>query len=227
VGKKKKQPQPPQPDDDGYIKTGMYERRVFSPDKLDELRAAIEANLEEAKRPAYETLEAILDQSKQIAMPFLDGPYSVSETLAMLRKGNVRIHVLDVGQGPQRFFEKQHLTEQARDAIEALHKVLDIENSDCGGRLFANALALGRLLERIYVRPFEPLVAQRKRSVESIDKINRNRPTAETLKRDAKEAIEKAKLEYPARSSDTNFIKTKAAESLGIQKRALNTRLSK
>jgi len=221
MGKKKKTPKPGA---DGILRTGIYQRRV-TPKKMagDELGAALDQWADEANRPASEHLQAIRDSLKQIAMPFLDGPCSDQQTHAG------RIRVLDVGEGPQRFSEKPDLDEQARDAIEALEIVRAVAHNLDGNQdlLFRTTLRLGRLLERIGVRQFEPLVALRKRSDEAIDKINRNRPTAETLKRDAKEAIEKAKLEYPSRSSDANFIKTKAAESLGIQKRALNTRLSK
>lgn len=62
----------------------------------------------------------------------------------------------------------------------------------------------------------------------SLSDHNKDRSArSENLKKQAEEAIEEVKADYSHRAHNIDFIKQKAAEKIGISKRALNKRLSK
>ncbi len=98
------------------------------------------------------------------------------------------------------------------------------------GSLVEAAMRLGTLEERIQIRPFDEYVRTRNGQLRAIDAVNTvKKLNAEsgTLRAKALAAIEQAKLDFPKRDTDIDYIKTKAAASLGITKRALNSRLSR
>ncbi len=126
--------------------------------------------------------------------------------------------------------------EAALDAFDAISDIRSLESHVGEDNTLTGDLAwviqgaynLGRAVERMQVRQFEPLVSRAKTQLVTIKKINAEKLNESgNLKQKALEAIEQAKRENPDRADDKNTIKIKAAEILGIGKRALNTRLSK
>lgn len=121
------------------------------------------------------------------------------------------------------------------DAIDCMHQVRSMSDhigdddslTDDLGWIISAAFHLGRISEKMKIRPFEPFVRSRMASNASIEKINELRPSTAELKLEAEEAIAKAKHENISRIDEIDLIKIKAAETLGISKRALNKRLAK
>jgi hypothetical protein len=94
--------------------------------------------------------------------------------------------------------------------------------------LIADSIEFGRTLERLQVRAFEKEVFGKQRSIEALDLHNsKQKLEVDRLSAEAIDAIKKTELAYPGRVEDRHFIKTKAADLLGIKVRALNSRLSK
>jgi len=144
-------------------------------------------------------------------------------------------YALDLGDGWQGYRLADDLSEQVRDLIDCMNELrvlsshISSEDTLSGDLTWVvfTSFKLGRLAEKIQIRRFEPLVMSRRRSDAAVDEINSKRPKAEELKHEAEKAIQEAKVKYPKRKGDRDFIKSKAAESLGIKKRALNIRLGK
>jgi hypothetical protein len=74
----------------------------------------------------------------------------------------------------------------------------------------------------------EQKLHSKSRSVDALKSENRSKANKATrLREEAIEALAKAEQAYPDRASDVHFLKLKAAESLGITRRAFNLRLRK
>lgn len=161
----------PQPDGDGRLSTGIY-RRYVGPRKRND-PDAIEFKLDEwasrINRPATTDLDRIRHGLWEYVRPWLDGPLNTEAC----RQQGVTVRVLDDGHGPRPYRSKpmldrqeQWLQDAIRDAFNALNEIRVIRhNLRPGGNLdlvFRAAYQLGRLCERIGIRPFEPLVAAEK-----------------------------------------------------------------
>lgn len=200
-------------------------RQMFRPliepylERIDDLEAEIQKTIPGAK---------VKMPSETGGIPVIDLP--VAAPLPF------KFRILNLGDGyfPYRVNLDQDArtleVEKAGDALSALYEIRDIERANAlkdFHALFVATLELGRLLEKVRVRKFEPLVLGKKAQQQALAKYNSDRPSSEALRRQAMEAMEQAEIDHPERKSDRNFIKEKAAKKLGISKRALNTRLSK
>lgn len=219
-----------QPNADGFLRTGIYQRRAvpedISPEKSE--RRFKEWIDKLKNRPSIQAwLNDWLECCAEIIRPHIDD------------NGHTT-YALNLGDGWRPYRIVDEISDsveaaQVRDAIDCMNEVRSMsghigdDDSLTGdlGWVINAAFRLGHMSEKMKIRPFEPLVASRKRSDAALHKINRYKPSSEELKHKAKDAIKLAEAEYPTRKSDTDFIKTKAAESLDISKRALNLRLNK
>ena len=112
-----------QPDDDGFLRTGIYQRYVGKPNPLsfEEFKDYCIRGAESFSKPASERLQEIREELKEIVMPFLEGP---------LQKDSIdytkvsKYHCVDFGDGIQVFRELpmevgNPEAEQFRNALES------------------------------------------------------------------------------------------------------------
>lgn len=229
----------PQPDADGILRTGIYTRinkgakpRPYDPQLLERWH-------NENSRPLADRLRGYRAKLAGIVEPFIERP-PVSNASWDAHKPGLYGHINLTGESEYcrqlpEIESGEVEANRARDAIAALRCLDSVEHNlaqcsgpgDCVKLLFLDAYELGRTGERLSIRHFEPDVLARRKSNDVLDDHNAKRPSAADLKREAEAAIESAKQSYPGRVGDDDFIKSKAAESLGIGKRALNKRLAR
>ncbi len=168
-----KKPQDLKPDDDGFLRTGIYQRFVNEPPELsvDEKEAALDSMVDAQNQPASERLQEIRCSLREIVWPFLEGPYEPSEATAMR---DARFCAIDLGDGVKTYkvlptlYGRNWKVERALNALDALEQIRVVEHNLDGGKqdfLFRSALRLGMLCERIQIRAFEPLVVSGKKAI--------------------------------------------------------------
>lgn len=165
MGKKRKAPEP---GDDGYLRTGIYKRYVGprSHQSIREVLSTMKKMAEEPDLPISEWLENIRTYLTGFILPYAE------EVLPDDPKPGA-IYAEDLGKGRQVFRISDSLVEgtpeyeAAMDAIQALRDVhmlatgmTDDETPIRSLRyLIDSTFKLGRTMERILIRPYEPLVA--------------------------------------------------------------------
>lgn len=126
---------------------------------------------------------------------------------------------------------------QWRDAAEVLKDLFMIDHQ-CTLEpvkleyIFRAAFNAGRRYERLGIRPFERLVGIGIEQVEKGEKLKsgRKQTAAEDRvekRREAEEAIDGARRDFPSRRDEKTFIVKKAAEKLGVTTRTIERRLQK
>jgi len=205
MAKRKKQ-QPTLPDEDGYITTGIYSRFVGSSEEHPE---EFEKHQQHRRRSIREPVAELFSR--------------LQKGFDEMRRDRKQQIVKDL------WAEDELLNETvAGSLLVGYAKNMLAELDEAPPRQLVHYLVqIGGLMERVQIRQFEPLVMSRRRSDAVLEEINNNRPKAEELKREAEDAINTAEAKYATRRGDADFIKKKAAKSLGIGKRALNKRLGK
>lgn len=183
-----KKPSPPKPDADGFLRTGIYQRyvgpqRYSSADEIEEL---MEDWCEGLNAPAEEDISELRQWLRAILAPHIDGPFSDAEA----RTPATTYYALDFGNGIKIYRAKPSLTEQARNAIDALNaiRIAEIHLAEDGKRdwLYRAAFKIGMLYERIQIRPYEPLVGIGKRQRDATPK--RRQAAEKTNEKRRKEA---------------------------------------
>ncbi len=165
------------PDGDGILRTGIYDQYVGEPKRIavDELEEKIKQYCEHFHQPATERIGEIRKWLFSILKPHLTGP--ITQEKARSEPGDHR--PLDDGKGIKLYTLSAGITakdnssveaKQVQETLNAIHELdivvhnLGIENVDSVVR---SSIALGRLIERIHIRPFEPHARRGKETLES------------------------------------------------------------
>jgi hypothetical protein len=157
---------PAKPDPDGVLRTGIYQRRVVRLPKTDEeLDADFQAlweSLQGPKQTIHEWLNGCIQEIVECVTPYLqfdDQIVSGSSYLALPIPGQKLVRVAD------NISAEWH--EYVNDANEAVTQIRILkhhiaEDDSLAGELqwvVQNAYQFGRTVERMQIRPFEPIVA--------------------------------------------------------------------
>jgi len=169
----KKKHEAPRPDEDGILRTGIYQRRVvrkqMSP---EEFQKKVEASFEKlaTKRSINVWVAEWMENLAEGIKPHLD------------EQGHTE-YALDLGDGWQGYRVADDLPEQVRDLIDCMNELrvlsshISSENTLSGDLTWVvfTSFKLGRLAEKIRIRPFEPLV---KKGIGKVEKSRDDRKTA-------------------------------------------------
>lgn len=197
-------------DGDGYVCTGIYSYFVGTRESHPE---EYEANLRHRRRSVLESADDLFSRVRQRLEEIINERNSELKT-AEERKGDL-------------------VRCDANAALLLLQSVANLaslpvdelatRDGSLPKQLIHYLFQLGEMFERVQVRKHEPAVFARKSSDAAIRKINGNRDR-EKLRREAEEALVKAEHEHPGKGKTVQ--QTKAAESLGIKRRAIQSRLN-
>lgn len=181
MGKKRKRPEP---DADGILRTGIYERNVAPPPRATakEIEAAIVSleslrGLPRGKAPSKPAKPPALAQPRPSIRDWFNQWRSglaevIRPHVALLEilQPHLSYKSLDIGDGYRWYALSADAPEEVRDAIDAMnglrvleHHVGEDDTLTPQGQLawvVQFAYRFGRIVERMEVRPFEPLVAE-------------------------------------------------------------------
>ncbi len=153
------------PDADGWLSTGIYSQYVGPP---SELTAEEWQRLRNERKSRDRSLKADLGHLRQwlrdIILPHVEGPLQAEQAdpeTGLFPLGDDEQYVeLDFGDGLGSYRAKADLEPTIVDALAALELLQPVKKCLAGDadRLYRAAFELGRLCERIQVRPFESLV---------------------------------------------------------------------
>ncbi len=156
---KTKKSKAPKPDDDGERSTGIYTTH-----RTPMTAENVKAYCESFHMPAADRVAEIHGRLVKYVLQYLEGPYTQEQYKEMAGTRQV----VDTGRGNEVYCELPIVDEQAgsphilqyHNAVDALAEIstLIAPNLDGGNQdlLVSGTLRLGRLLERIEVRPHEP-----------------------------------------------------------------------
>ena len=145
----------PQPDADGFLRTGIYQRRVVPEDiPPEEAERRLEESFEKLANPRsiHSWLNEWLECLADIIRPYLD-------------TNSKQRYALNLGDGWKFHRVASELPDQVRDAIDCQNEIrilLDRTGDDDSlagdlGWVVNTAFRLGRMTEKMKIRPFEPL----------------------------------------------------------------------
>ena len=225
MAKKKKAPKP---DVDGILDTGIYRRdcrprKGVSPHEY--LKIMEERILKSPPRP---TIHQWLDQYLEYFASFLRPHVKPAGPGGSWR-------LLNMGDGWRGYQVADDIDEPCRDAIEGMDTIDTLQRQFNAKKKLDRDLAkviqasykLGEIVERIWVRQHEHSAKVGKDKINQFDNVRVRKGISKELRAQAIRAIQQAKIDSPDRRNDIDYIKKRAADSLGISKRALNLRLKK
>ncbi len=124
----------------------------------------------------------------------------------------------------------------SRDAQQARHLwqwcESQIEANPAAEKMIRNAMMLGKLIERVQVRPLEGLVRNGRKQVRHADNMRDAKAEAAVVKRKdkrlrAEAALQWARENFPTAAHDdyVGFLKNKAAKHIGVSRDTLDRHL--
>ncbi len=161
-----KKPKAPQPDSDGYLRTGIYQQYVGPSKEIseDELEQKYKEHCESFNQPAVERLESIREWLFSILKPHITGP--ISQEKARSEPGVHR--AIDDGKGIKTYTFADGITakqngsveaKQVQGALDAVYQLNIIRHNLESGNVnlvVRSSIALGQIMERITIRASEP-----------------------------------------------------------------------
>ena len=162
----------PQPDAEGYLQTGIYQRYVGPKHPLPMEQAISEAA---AEPDVTGWLDSVKSWAAAILRPHVTGPHKV---FALDQPGTC--YAADMGDGWGFYYPGEDPPEEVLDAFQLMTeiRVAALHSQPDGNPVYLAAAMqkIGRLQERIQVRPFEPLVTaergRRRKATETVKELN-------------------------------------------------------
>jgi len=213
----KKSTNSPEPDADGILRTGIYQRRIV-PEELTpkESEKRLEASFEKLATPRsiQEWLGDWLQHLASIIRPHLD---ESSRTRSSL----------DLGDGWKFYRIAEDLPEQVRDAIDCQNEVRSMmchigDDDSLTGSLdwvVHTAFRLGRMSEKMKIRPFEPDVVRGQKVLDSA--VAGGKLNAALTEKQKKEAVKKVAALLSSGHSQNLACET-VARKFGVSKSTIS-----